>query len=412
MILASGTAVAQIISLIFTPLITRLYGPEAFGVMGTFMSIISIITPIAALTYPIAIVLPKYDHEAKGIVKLSIYITMVVTIFCATILVFFKDLIVGLFNLESVASYLFLIPLAILFSGVLQVIEQWMIRTKQFKVSAKAAVIQIFLLQGGKAGVGYFYPTATVLIVLSVVASGVKVVLMLIFSKINLKKLLYNNKSQKNVSLNSLLKKYKDFPLFRSPEVFINAISQSLPILLLTSFFGPASAGFYSIGKSILGLPSQLIGKSVGDVFYPRISEAANNKEKLTPLIKKSTLLLAVIGVIPFSLVGIFGPMMFSFVFGEEWITAGHYARWIALWSYFAFINRPSVVSLPILSAQGFQLTFTIIMLLIRTLSLLIGYILFSSDVVAIALFSISGAFLNIVLIILTLKKSQNYDER
>src|SRR5699024_8009724 len=74
-ILASGTAAAQIIAMALSPIITRLYGPEAYGLMGTFMAIVSIVAPIAALTYPIAIVLPKSDQDAKGIIRLSILIT-------------------------------------------------------------------------------------------------------------------------------------------------------------------------------------------------------------------------------------------------------------------------------------------------------------------------------------------------
>lgn len=91
--------------------------------------------------------------------------------------------------------------------------------------------------------------------------------------------------SHKQLSIKELAIKHKHFPIYRAPEVFINAVSQSLPVLMLTNFFGPVSAGFYSIGRSVLSMPSQLIGKSVGDVFYPRISEASNNGENVTNLI-------------------------------------------------------------------------------------------------------------------------------
>src|SRR5699024_9309969 len=109
------------------------------------------------------------------------------------------------------------------------------------------------------------------------------------------------------------------------------SISQGLPTIVLAGYFGPASAGFYSVSRMVLGAPSQLIGKSVGDVFYPRINEAALNKENISNLIKKATLILALIGIIPFGLVILIGPNLFSFVFGNEWSVAGEYARWIAL---------------------------------------------------------------------------------
>src|SRR5699024_1825873 len=189
---------------------------------------------------------------------------------------------------------------------------------------------------------------------------------------------------------------------------FLNAASNRLPVLMLTAFFGPASAGFYSIGRTVLRLPTQLIGKSVGDVFYPRIAEAYNNKENIVNLIKRATLALAGVGIIPYGIIILFGPQLFSLVFGNDWVIAGEYARWLALWSFFGFINRPSVRSLAVLSAQKFHLLYTIGMLITRIIVLITGYYIFSSDTIAVALFGVSGAILNIGLIIFTLKISKS----
>lgn len=409
-IMASGTAAAQALVMALSPIITRLYGPEAFGLLGVFMSIVSIVAPIAALTYPIAIVLPKYDKEAKGLIHLSLYISFGIASLVGVILLLFSRPIVKLFQIEVIAPFLYLIPLVILFSGFLQVAEQWLIRTKQFAITAKVTFFQSLILEGSKVGIGFFHPIATVLVVLSTLGHALRALMMIIGAKhSNYKEL--NESDEESLSIKELVKKYNDFPLFRAPEVFINAVSQGLPILMLASFFGPASAGFYSIGRTALGLPSQLIGKSVGDVFYPRISKAANDGENLTVLIKKTTLALLVIGVIPFGTVVIFGPWIFSFVFGADWLIAGEYARWIAIWALFSFINRPSVMSMPVLSAQAFHLKFTVLMLLTRTIILVIGYYVFSSDLVAVALYSVSGALLNVILILFSLRISKSFDE-
>lgn len=409
-IMASGTAMAQVISMLLAPIITRLYGPEAYGMMGTFMAIIGIFTPIAALTYPIAIVLPKNNEDAKGLVRLSLLITIGITVLSFLIIIFLHDFIVNLFQLEEVASFLLLIPLAILFGGFLQVVEQWLIRTKQFRVSAQTAVSQSILINGGKAGIGFFYPKASILIFLTAIADGVRACLMLFFSRKSENRLSLNI-FNKSVSLKKLSSEHKDFPLFRAPQVFLNAASQSLPVLMLTSLFGPAAAGFYSISRTVLSVPSTLIGKSVGDVFYPRISEAANHGENLTNLIRKATLSLAAVGVVPYALVVLFGPWLFSLVFGVDWYTAGQYARWVALWIFFMFINQPSVRALPVLRAQSFHLIFTIFTLITRIAALYIGYSLFKSDLVAIALFGITGAILNLLLILITLYLSRKFDK-
>lgn len=48
-ILMSGTVGAQLVAMMLSPVITRIYGPEAFGVMGTFNALMNIIIPISSL---------------------------------------------------------------------------------------------------------------------------------------------------------------------------------------------------------------------------------------------------------------------------------------------------------------------------------------------------------------------------
>ena len=409
-IMATGTAAAQAVTMALSPFVTRLYGPEAFGMLGVFMAVVGIVSPIAALTYPTAIVLPKRNDDAKQLVRLSILVSLGISLCSAILLLLFHKHIVEMFHIEDISSYLYLIPFIILFSGFQQVTEQWLIRTKQFAITAKVTFIQAIVIQGSKVGIGFIHPVATVLIMLTVVGQLLKPLMMLSFFKMKPKHSEEVTNDDRN-SLRKLASIHKDFPLFRAPQVFLNAVSSSLPLLMLTSFFGPAAAGFYSIGRTVLSIPSELIGKSVGDVFYPRISEAANDGENLTALIKKATLTLGAVGIVPYGIVVLIGPWLFGFVFGEAWVTAGEYARWIALWVFFMFINQPSVRALPVMSAQSFHLKFTILTLVTRVGVLAIGYYAFSNDLIAVALFGISGAILNLLLIFLTLKRSKNFSK-
>src|SRR5690606_18773622 len=138
-IMATGTIGAQVVNVLASPIITRMYGPEAFGVMGTFSALTQIIIPVAALTYPIAIVLPKNDKNAKGLMKLSLYITLFIALITTTLLLLFNESIVNFFKIQGLAPFLYLIPLVITFAGIMQIIEQWLIRTNQFSINAKAS---------------------------------------------------------------------------------------------------------------------------------------------------------------------------------------------------------------------------------------------------------------------------------
>lgn len=405
-ILTSGTISAQFVNILLSPIITRLFGPEAYGLMGAFQAIASILVPVSALSIPIAIVLPKKDVEAKGLVKLSLLTTLTFTVIFLIVLTVFYEQLVNIFQLESVSAYLYFIPITILFSGVYQVLEQWLIRKQRFDISAQANFGETLLRNGSKVLIGFFYPAAGVLIFFATIRSFLKSILIIIFSKTKVLKESFKG----TISIKDLFHKYRSFPLYRAPEVFINAISGNMPILLLTSFFGPVTAGFYSIGRTVLGIPSKLIGKSVGDVFYPRIANGANNKENITRMIFKATAMLALLGIVPYGLIILFGPQLFGFVFGSSWMRAGEYARWMAIWSYVAFTNRPSVMALPVLSAQRFQLFYTVIMLVVRLLALYIGFTVFQNDLIAIALFGITGALLNVGLILITLWISKKFD--
>ncbi|PCE67632.1 lipopolysaccharide biosynthesis protein [Salinivibrio sp. YCSC6] len=406
-IVATGTAGAQAISMAFSPVITRLYGPEAFGLLGTFMAILAVVTPIAALSYPIAIVLPKSDQDAVGIAKLSAFLSFTMAVLLTVILLLFRHTISDLLNLKDIAHFLLLIPAAMLFSAFYQILQQWLIRKKQFKVTAKAAIIQSISLNIAKVGIGCFHPVALVLIVLATVANLLHAFLLWLGIRKQPNSLPSKTYKEKSSHIKGIALKYQDFPLFRAPQVAINALSQSLPVLMLASFFGPASAGFYTLGKTVMGIPTTLIGKSVGDVFYPRLTEASHNQESLFRLILKATLALAAVGFFPYAAVVAFGPWLFSFIFGPEWVIAGEYARWMAVWLYFGFLNRPSVAAIATLSMQDAFLVYEIISILLRCAALYTGFVLFSDEVLAVLLFSSVGVVLNFSLVLYTLIKSR-----
>lgn len=404
-IVAGGTAGAQMLTMMFAPLITRLYGPEAYGALGVFLALTGTLAPIGALTYPIAIVLPKDDDDARGIVQLSVLIAIGISAIIGIVLVFAYELILPVFG-EAIRDYLFLVPMAVLFGAMLQIYQQWVIRKQQFELTARANILQTLLMNSMTVGIGWYKPLTGILIVIATLKS-------LVYSAILWIGILVSGERMRDcflkvdvLQLKNLAQIYYDFPLYRAPQVFINAISQSLPVLMLALFFGPVAAGFYSLSKAVLSMPTQLIGKSVSDVFYPRFVNAKNNSQNLSKLLLNMTKGMGLIGLIPFGIVIFAGPYLFRFVFGEEWEIAGKYAQWISLMSYFFFIARPCVIAIPVLQMQGLLLVFELFSLMVRALGLFWGYYFFANDLYAIAGFSIAGVIIYVLLIILVYLKS------
>ena len=400
-IVASGTAVAQVVALVFSPLLTRIYGPEAFGLLGVFSSLAAMLIYISDLTYSNAIVIPREDSEAWGLVKISIYVTC-----CVCCLVVLALLLVGgdlliILRSEAIASYVYLIPLSMLFVAFSQIGKQWLIRKNQFYVTAKVTVLQGLGYNISQALVGYFYPLGASLVILSTLSHGLTAFLLWYGIKQSgcLDLSVLSDKEPK-IHLKTLALQYNDFPFFRAPQVLINAVSQNLPVLILASFFGTVYSGFFTLGAKVLSLPTQLISQSVAQVFYPRVAQAAQNGEQIQGLILRATLVLLSIGIIPFGIIFIFGPYLFGLLFGHEWIRAGQYARWLALWAFAKFINSPSLAAIPVIRMQKWYLFYEIFAGVIRIAALFCGWFFFKNDLIAVALFSFFATGLYLWLIV------------
>ncbi|MCX7513949.1 lipopolysaccharide biosynthesis protein [Frateuria hangzhouensis] len=401
----SGTAAAQVVTMVFAPVVARQYGPAAFGVLGVFMAALGVLAPVASLTYPIAMVLPRSDADAKGIAKLSLLIALVVAGVLMLAFGLAGDALANLLGLGTIRGYLMLLPLAVFLSAWMQVAEQWRIRKKQFKTTARVAVLQSVLINTGKVGIGSFHPFASVLVVLATLANGLYALMLGVGMRATLAA---DADEAPRRSLAQLARAHYDFPLYRAPQVCLNAASQSLPVLMLASFFGPAAAGFYALGRTVMSVPIRLIGKSVGDVFYPRFTEAAHQGQPLDSLILKATGFLAAAGLVPFAAVVALGPWLFALVFGQDWRVAGEYARWLAIWLYFGFLNRPSVAAIATLGMQRFFLGFEVVSVALRAAVIWGAFHWFHSDMLAVAAFCIVGALLNAFLVAATIVACRN----
>lgn len=387
-----------------------MYGPEAYGVQGVFVSLATVLSTIVTLSYPIAIVLPKADSDAWGIARLSILISAASCFILWVLLNYFGNDMLNLLNAQTIAHLIPLIPIFLFVSASGKIISQWAIRKKHFHLIASVSVKQSVITNSMKFAIGMAYPTGTSLIIantLGFVATG-------FLTFLGLRKSMPLNAGDRNINRKQrgiffTFYKYRDFPILRTPQELLNVVSQALPLIMLSTYFGPVSVGYYSLGLSVLAMPAGLIGSSVMQVFYPRINEAIHNGENAQALIIKATKILAVTGGLPFLVVIIAGPFLFKHIFGAEWESAGVYAQWLAAWIFFQFINKPAVSAIPALRLQGNLLVYEIFSTGSKILALYIGYFKFNSDQMAIALFSIFGVVAYAWLIIWVIIRSANY---
>lgn len=403
-IVAGGTGLAQAITVAFSPIITRLYGPEAFGILGVFTAVAAVISQVASLAYAHAIVLPASDDDARALLRLSLLITVGFTALSAAVFGAFHHKIGNALRFGAASSYLLLVPVVVFCSAIAQALQQWLIRKKRFRSISGVEVAQATVIGASKSGVGLIAATAPILLVLNGIGYALRAVLTWLAARRTLVDQRELSRPAhglvEGASLRTVAHMYRDFPFYRAPQLLLGSVSQSIPPMILAAGFGPSAAGFYALSIRVLHLPVLLVSDAIGKVFLPRIAEAAHCGEKLQPLILKATGGLALTGLLPFGMVIAFGPQLFGLVFGPEWVRAGDYARWLALWLYMWFVSTPCEKAIPILDLQSQRLVLSILGCVLSIGALFSGALGIVSDRAAVALYAIANGLIGFGIVV------------
>lgn len=361
------------------------------------MAFAGLIAPIAGLCFPMAIVLSKRQQETQHLIAISLLsgaVLSLVTLLVVALLYWGLD-----WRIAVPAAYIVGLPV-IAFSAVLQqIFEYRAIQCESFDIASRVTVLQSALVNSAKLFFGLIFPYSLVLILISALAPLVKPVAgwrsVAAFSLIQMDLM-------RNVALD-VASKYRSFPLYRAPQVFINNASAGVPIFVLSYFFGQDVVGFYVLSRMVTDAPAGLVAKSAGDVFYAKFSTQPRVQD-LFKRIAISTVGLVLLGLLPLTVVFWKGPALFSLIFGAEWWTAGELAKWTALSSFVFLVARPSVASLPVLDIQDKLLCLEVFNFPLRVVFMFTGYFIFHSATGVLFMLAIASVIFYLSIIVFSLK--------
>lgn len=379
-ILVGGSFGAQLILVVSSPILTRLFNPEDFGVLSVFSSILTILTVFSCLRYEVGLPLPREKKKAVELALGSFAILCTLTVFLLILLGLSKSYLIEIFSLQKMSRFIWLIPVGFFLVGLYQILYYWSLREKEFSSLTKAGLLQTLLSTSiyillSKLGV-------FALLLGRIVGQSSSVFLL---SRNFLKDLKEYKIKKKNVS--SSLVEYKRFPLKALWSGFFNTLGQNITPLLLASFFGPTAAGYYALANRILAAPMTILGGAISNVLYSSAAED-HEKNKLSRRIIKIYKLLLTVGAPPLLSIFLFGPDLFQLILGNKWAVSGLYARLMTPWIYIVFITSPMTILFSVLNKEGFGALFQATLLISRILALYIG-VMYSDVILAIGLFSL-----------------------
>lgn len=400
-LIAGGTAFAQALGIMFSPIITRIYPPDQYGVLTAYTAVLGLLAISASFDYQKAIPIAKDEDQAVNLLVLSISSLLFSTLIIVIVLAFFGNFFLDLLDSKILASYKYLIPVGMLFTGAYNIVLQWGFRDRNYKVITRTKISQSIAANLTKVILGMmkFGPIGLIVGVIIGQSAGITSLAAPVIKK---KRLLSTISFQK---IKIVLRRYINFPLYSAPSNYVYTAGNNIPVVLLTSLFGSAVTGLFGLANSIIKLPMNLIGNSVAQVFY---SEAANigktNPQKIKRLSVKLIKKLALIALVPLITLLLFGPWLFAFVFGAEWYDAGVYARILSVMVYFHFIALPIGRILEIFERQREGLIFNIIRLLMVLSVFFIAKRFDFTSYQTVALYSFSNSITYIALLAMVMK--------
>ena len=390
--LAGGTAIGQLVVIIASPLISRIYSPAELGVLAVFVSFLAPAISVAALRYEVAIVIPRSDRVAVHLLWLSLLLVCFLVSLAAVVVLIAGHRLVSIAGVPALGPYLSLLPISMLGGGIYLVFSAWAIRRQRYSLIGRTRLIQQIWLVSLQSALGI--ASAGPLGLLVGDALGRSAGSLTIVRSLFPGRSLWHSRPRRLASLLAVARRYRRFPMYSTGPALLNSFSLQLPVILLAGYYGSTTVGLFAIGNRVLAGPLNLVGAAVSQVLLGSAARVgAGNPLELERLCRRTVLRLVQIGIVTVVPVAFVAPWAFSLVFGPEWHEAGVYVQLLAPMIFCQFAFGPLGTVLDVLERQDLHVYREIARIVLMTAAVFIGASLGAGDRLTIALLSIAGTF-------------------
>lgn len=317
--LLSGTALAQLITVLIAPLLSRVYSPEAFGLFAVFIAIVSTISPAITGRYDLAAIVVKEPIQSRYLYDASIVFNATVSILLFVFVVsgggevYFPD------DIDTSEAIFYLIPCLVFFTGLITAGKSWANKNEQYRTISISLIYQNLVAGAAALIIGLYFDSSYGLIYAAIF--GPIVAWIYIYRSIS-PTLSIARKFQLRNLINIMIR-FKDYPIFNASTAILNGLTTSLPVFFLAKYFGAAEVGFYALLIRVGALPLSAVADAVSRVSFKKITSIINSGSCALQFLWQMAISLTLLASVPSVLLMIFAPRIFSVVFGSEWEEAG-----------------------------------------------------------------------------------------
>lgn len=329
-IVSLGSVVAQTVTVLAAPILSRLFSPEQFGEYALFITIVGLLSTVSAASYELAIVKQSDEADANYLFQTCIALSLT-----TSILLF---LLLPTFNLFVDLPFAALMPITIFLYAANNALYSLLNRFERYTLLAKTQASRSSMIVFVQIFVGYLGFTRYGL-TFGVLFSAFVVFIFsyFSFSRLHQIKDFVSIKKSK-----TLLRTNSDFAVYGVPQNTASYIGAHAPLFVLTMYFDLAVVGAYFLAVKLVQVPANVLGAAVKRVFYRRAEVLKSDLQSLLQLYDKMTLMMTVI-IVPVTVFWFFNAeTIFPLVFGEEWDTAATISKWLLIWFGAQFVMAPT----------------------------------------------------------------------
>lgn len=316
--LAAGSALAQAIPLVASPIITRLYSAAEFGIYVVLLAIAAVLLTISNLRYDAAIVQAKRPSQIRALFVLGCASAVAVNLIFALLAFLAIRLKLLPASLDATGYWLLAIPVLTIGNAVQNMLVAVNVRDGAFKSISIATIQKALASTATQVVFGWLGFGLTGLIAGSLVASLAANRRLMAGKDVFQGRFVLTRKW-----LAAVAGRFSHFPLYTMPGTLINSLAlNSVPVILGLQFSAHDIGQFGLAQRSSAG-PMKTISDAVGQVFLQRASERMESHQRLRRLYLGTAAALAIVAFVVLFPVSFYLESIFAFVFGANWRMAG-----------------------------------------------------------------------------------------
>lgn len=369
-VLAGGTAFAQALGMIVLPVLTRLYTPADFSVLGVYASILNVVAGIACLRYETGIPLPERDDDAARLLVVSVVSSAVFSVLLTVLVVVLGRQITALTRQPALGPYLYLVPLGTWTTGLYTAVQFWAVRKKQF---ARIARTRVFQSVGGSAvqvGLGCAKVAPLGLLLGTVFNGGAGIVGLAREAWRDNRSVVARTRPR---DIWATMREYVRFPKYAVLDTLANNGGTQIPLVFIAAVAVGPEAGYLTLATRVMAAPMALIGGAVAQVYLARAPEELRS-QSLAPFTAKILEGLFRTGLGPLLYAGIVAAPVFALLFGPRWRPAGELVAWMTPWFALQFLSSPVSMVMHVVHRERALLAVTLTQIPLRFGGIALAY--------------------------------------